>query len=198
MGYTFNNFYELIEFQGNKRKNKIALLVDDTKITYGDILEHADKLAAYLRDKGENEGDKVALFLRNSPEFIYSIFAVAKLGAILVPINTFLKEEELSYILENSESTFLIASMIHKQVVDKSLASTLCRDILWEGEVEEGLKLHFNEVAEENNTVDAIEKGLDDIAVLIYTSGTTGKPKGAMLSNKIYFQMQIQDEEPLM
>jgi len=184
MGYTFNNFYELIEFQGNKRKNKIALLVDDTKITYGDILEHVDKFAAYLNDKGVNEGDKVALFLRNSPEFIYSIFAVAKLGAILVPINTFLKEEELSYILENSESTFLIASMIHKQVVDKSLASTLCRDILWEGEVEEGLKLHFNEVAEENNTVDAIEKGLDDIAVLIYTSGTTGKPKGAMLSNK--------------
>ena len=184
MGYIFNNFYELIEFQGNKRKNKVALLVDDTKITYGDILEHVDKLASYLNDKGVNEGDKVALFLRNSPEFIYSIFAVAKLGAILVPINTFLKEEELSYILENSESTFLIASMIHKQVVDKSLASTLCRDILWEGEVEAGLKLHFNEVAEENNTVDAIEKGLDDIAVLIYTSGTTGKPKGAMLSNK--------------
>jgi long-chain acyl-CoA synthetase len=184
MEYKFNTFYELITHQGKKRKNKIALFVDDDKITYGKILESADKLAVYLRDKGVKEGDKVALFLRNSPEFIYSIFAVSKLGAILVPINTFLKEEELSYILENSESTFLIASTIHKKIVDNSLASTLCKAILWEGETKEGQQLHFNEVNQVHNTIDIVEKGLNDIAVLIYTSGTTGKPKGAMLSNK--------------
>ncbi len=181
MKYRFNNFYELIVYQGIKRKNKVALLADDTKITYGSILKNVDNLAVYLKDKGIKEGDKVALFLRNSPEFIYSIFAIAKIGAILVPVNTFLKEEELSYILENSESTFLIASTIYKRVVDSSLASTLCSDILWEGEtVEDGLQ-SFNEI-ESNNTVDATKKTLDDIAVLIYTSGTTGKPKGAMLS----------------
>jgi len=181
MKYRFNNFYELIVYQGIKRKNKVALLADDTKITYGSILKNVDNLAVYFKDKGIKEGDKVALFLRNSPEFIYSIFAIAKIGAILVPVNTFLKEEELSYILENSESTFLIASTIYKRVVDSSLASTLCSDILWEGEtVEDGLQ-SFNEI-ESNNTVDATKKTLDDIAVLIYTSGTTGKPKGAMLS----------------
>jgi len=185
MAYPFDNFYELILFQAKKRKNKVALLVDNTKITYGDILEQVDNLAAYLSDKGVKEGDRVALFLRNSPEFIYSIFAVAKLGAILVPINTFLKEEELSYILENSESTFLIASTIYKKVVDNSLASILCSDILWEGEVgeEDGLQ-SFNEIVQPSTATDATEKTLGDIAVLIYTSGTTGKPKGAMLTYK--------------
>jgi len=188
MKYTFNTFYELIAYQGKKRKNKVALFVDDTKITYGNILENADKLAVYLSNNGVKEGDKVALFLRNSPEFIYSIFAVSKLGAVLVPINTFLKEEELSYILENSESTFLIASDIHKKVVNASLASTLCHNILWEGveadNLEKGFQAHFGEVMRVSDTIDAIEKTLDDIALLIYTSGTTGKPKGAMLSNK--------------
>jgi len=184
MEYQFNNFYELIAHQGTKRKNKVALLVDDVKITYGSILENADKLAVYLRDKGVKEGDKVALFLRNSPEFIYSIFAVSKLGAILVPINTFLKDEELSYILENSQSIFLIASDIHKKVVNNSLASTVCSDILWEGDIEQGNQSYFDEVMQVSGNIDAVEKALDDIALLIYTSGTTGKPKGAMLSNK--------------
>lgn len=52
MAYKFNNFYELITFQAKKRKNKVALLVDDTKITYKEILERADKLAAFLAKKG--------------------------------------------------------------------------------------------------------------------------------------------------
>ncbi|HEC45192.1 MAG TPA: long-chain fatty acid--CoA ligase, partial [Epsilonproteobacteria bacterium] len=134
MEYKFNNFYELITFQAKKRRSKVALLVDNEKITYGDILEKADKLAGFLAGKGVKEGDRIALFLRNSPEFIYTIFAASKLGAILVPVNTFLKEEELSYILEDSGSAVLVASTVHDKVVNSSKASSLCQFILWEGE----------------------------------------------------------------
>ncbi|MCF6207359.1 MAG: AMP-binding protein, partial [Sulfurovum sp.] len=184
MRYQCKNFYELIEHQGKKRKNKVALLVDDKKITYGELLESVDKLAVYLHERGVKEGEKVALFSRNSPEFIYSIFAITKLGAILVPVNTFLKEEEFSYILENSQSAFLITSTIYKKVVEGSSASTLCKDILWEGEVSEDCSSCFDKVMQLTGIVDPAEKALDDIAVFIYTSGTTGKPKGAMLSYK--------------
>ena len=186
MAYKFNNFYELIAFHGKKRKNKVALLVDETKITYGEIKERADKLAAFLVDKGVKEGDKVALFLRNSPEFIYSIFAVSKVGAILVPVNTFLKDEELSYILKDSGSSVLIASSIHDKVVNHSQASSLCDFIIWEGdeEVKGEQHLHFSKALENNSSVEHIVRNLEDTAVIVYTSGTTGKPKGAMLSNK--------------
>jgi len=186
MGYKFNNFYELIAFHAKKRKNKVALLVDETKITYAEIKERADKLAAFLVDKNVKEGDKVALFLRNSPEFIYSIFAISKIGAILVPINTFLKDEELSYILKDSESSVLIASAIHDKVVNQSQASTLCNFIIWEGDEEvKGEKhLHFNAALQSNSAVEHKVRDLEDTAVIVYTSGTTGKPKGAMLSNK--------------
>ncbi len=186
MKYKFNNFYECITYQAKKRKNKTALLVENEKITYGEILQSADNLAAYLADKGVKEGDKVALFLRNSSEFIYSIFAVSKLGAILVPVNTFLKEEELTFILENSGSTFLIASTIHDKVVNGSQAGKLCSHILWEGgDVSvKNKNLCMYEALEFDSSVKSVHKNLDDTSVLVYTSGTTGKPKGAMLTNR--------------
>lgn len=189
MDYKFNNFYELITFQAKKRGKKVALFVDDEKITYGDILEAVDKLAAFLSDKGVKKGDKVAFFLRNSPEFIYSIFAASKLGAIVVPINTFLKEDELSYILEDSGSSVLIASSIHEKVVNSSKASTLCRFILWEGDSSAQGEQHyaFDEALKIESSVVQTPTALEDTAVIIYTSGTTGKPKGAMLSHKNIF-----------
>ena len=184
MDYPFNNFYELATHQALKRKKKVALLVDNAKITYGDIHENADKLAAFLSKKGVKEGDKVALFLRNSPEFIYSIFAMSKIGAILVPINTFLKEEELTYILKDSGASVLIASEVHKKVVHASEASALCEFIVWEGEQSSTDTIHFDDISKNTLEVESAQTTLEDTAVIIYTSGTTGKPKGAMLSNK--------------
>jgi long-chain acyl-CoA synthetase len=186
MAYPFNNFYELITFQAKKRKKKVALFVDDEKITYGEILENVDRLAGFLADKGVKEGDKIALFLRNSPEFIYTIFAVSKLGAILVPINTFLKEDELTYILEDSGSSVLMASSIHEKVVNSSKASTLCKFIVWEDKtaVKGEQHYHFDEALRSQTNIEPAVMRLVNTAVLIYTSGTTGKPKGAMLSNK--------------
>ena len=186
MVYPFSNLYELIAFQAKRRKSKVALLVDNTKITYAEVLKASDSLAGFLANQGVREGDKVALFLRNSAEFIYAIFAISKLGAIVVPINTFLKEEELSYILENSGSSVLIASSIYSKVVNNSKASKLCDFILWKGDAfAKGEKdFHFAEALKSDAIVMHTELVLEDTAVIIYTSGTTGRPKGAMLSNR--------------
>lgn len=189
MDYELNNFYELIKHQASKRANKTALLVEDEKITYIQILQKADTLAGFLEDKGVKKGDTVALFLRNSAEFVISIFAVNKLGAILVPINTFLKEEELSYILEDSGASVVIASAIHDKVVNSSKATLLCKFILWEGDEKAQGVQHFlfEEALQSQYTATHQNRKLEDTAVIIYTSGTTGKPKGAMLSHKNIF-----------
>jgi len=184
MDYQFSNLYEVITYQAKKRKRKVALLVDSEKITYGDILEKVDKLAGFFTQKGIKEGDRVALFLRNSPEFIYTIFAVSKIGAISVPINTFLKEEELDYILEDSGAKLFVTSQIYEKVVNAGSARALCGSILWEGESENQDHILFDEALSIETRVEHVERSLDDCAIIIYTSGTTGKPKGAMLSNK--------------
>lgn len=189
MDYTFNNFYELITYQAKERGKKVALFVGDEKITYREILKAADRFAGFLSDKGVERGDRVALFLRNSPEFIYTVFAASKLGAIVVPINIFLKEEELSYILEDSGSAVLIASSNYDKVVNNSKASALCQSIVWEGDRTAQGEQHyfFTEALNTEFTVEPADAALEDTAVIIYTSGTTGKPKGAMLSHKNIF-----------
>lgn len=184
MDYPFNNFYELIQKQAKDRGKKVALFDGEEKIRYSEVLHKADKLAAYMSDKGIGRGDKVALFLRNSPEFIYSLFAVSKLGAILVPINTFLKGEELSYILEDSGAKLLISSAIHQKVVHASRVDELCLLTIWEGELQQtdARNIPFIEAISTTLDVGLVASALEDTAVIIYTSGTTGKPKGAMLS----------------
>ncbi len=186
MDYPYSNFYEFLAAQAKKRRRKVALFVDDEKITYGEVLERVDRLAAFFSQRGIREGDKVALFLRNSPEFIYAVFAISKIGAIVVPVNTFLKEEELSYILKDSESTALVASMVYEEVVNRSNAQVQCELVLWEGEAPktDEKNVGFEEALASTAAVPHVSRSLEDTAVLIYTSGTTGKPKGAMLSNK--------------
>ena len=201
MDQKFSNLYEVITDQSKKRKRKVALLVDSKKIRYGDILEKVDKLAGYFRQKGIKEDDKVALFLRNSPEFIYTIFAVSKIGAISVPINTFLKKEELDYILKDSAAKMLVTSQIHEKVVNAGSASSLCEAILWEGESQNSDQVLFDEALSVETRIEHVERALDDCAVIIYTSGTTGKPKGAMLSNQnilsnIEFSRKVMEVKP--
>ena len=190
MVYTFHSFYELIVRQAKRYTKKTALFVDDEKITYADILQRADAIAAFLSNKGVKRGDRIALVLRNSPEFVYMVFAASKLGAVLVPINTFLKNEELSYILEDSGSSVLAASMLYEKTVKESDAGKLCKLMVWEGESfgpTDEQNHGFGEALECEKDVIADLIGLEDTAVIFYTSGTTGKPKGAMLSHKNIF-----------
>jgi len=186
MEYAYSNFYEFLSDQVKKQGSKTALYADDEKFSYRQVLERVDRLAAFLLQKGIEEGDKVALFLRNSPEFIFTVFAISKIGAIVVPVNTFLKEDELSYILTDSESKALVASTVHANIVNRSNAKVKCTFLLWEGDGdEEGKKeFAFERVWKSEVETAHVGRGLEDTAVIFYTSGTTGKPKGAMLSNK--------------
>ncbi len=189
MRYRFNNFYELILSQGESRGRKVALFVGSEKIRYRDLLKNVDRFAGFLQSKGVKEGDRIALFLRNSPEFIITLFALSKLGAISVPINTFLKSDELNYILEDSGATMLVASAIHEKVVHGAEVENLCSLIIWEGglRVLNDFNVSFEAALEAKLEAKAVMRKLDDTAVIIYTSGTTGKPKGAMLSYKNIF-----------
>jgi len=184
--YRFNNFYEMIFEHAQKRPRKKALFVGEEEIRYRELLERVDAFAGYLHEIGVQPEERVALFMRNSWEFVVAVLAISKVGAITVPVNTFLKSEELSYILEDSGAVVILASAQHEKVVHDSRVRELCRKIIWEG----GLRLadEFNVTFEEalaaNLSCKPVMRTLDDLAVFFYTSGTTGKPKGAMLSYK--------------
>ncbi len=189
MKYLFDNFYHLIATQAQQRGSKTALFVGEEKINYREIHNKADIFAAFLANNGIGKGDKVALFLRNSAEFIYSLLAISKLGAVSVPINTFLKEGEVSYILEDSGAKMLIASMVHEKVCKHQEVQQHIALTIWEGESSQYDTRHvpFDKALTFPESVADAGAKMDDLAVIIYTSGTTGKPKGAMLSYRNIF-----------
>lgn len=191
--YPYETFYEMMQHHAKSNGGKTALFLNKQKVSYGDLLQKADCFAGYLYRHGVKKGDRVALFLRNSIEFIVSLIAISKLGAVSVPVNTFLKEDELGYILKDSGATLLIASSVHEAVVRKACYGELARHIIWEGELHNNdtRNIHFCDTLKATCKSEIAPCTLDDTAVLIYTSGTTGKPKGAMLSYRNIFSNAI-------
>ncbi len=169
-----------------KSPNRKAIFIEDNKITYKELLWRVDTLAGYLHHIGVKADDRVAIFLRNSWEYIVSIIAICKVGAISVPINTFLKSDELRYILEDSKATVLISSGMYEKVVDEARADEIVNFSIWEGSLQrvKDRSISFQAILQERLSSQTIIRRLDDLAVFFYTSGTTGRPKGAMLSYK--------------
>lgn len=88
--------------------NIVALISKDHKVTYGDLIKKVEALSIGLLKLGIKKGDKVSIWCPNCVEWIVAKFAIASIGAILVPISTRFKSSELAYILEDSDSTTLI------------------------------------------------------------------------------------------
>ncbi len=175
--YKYNNFYEILESNEKKFAKKPIIFLGKEKVTNAQLKQKVDTLANYLDEQGVKKGDKVAIVLGNSIEFIVSLFAITKLGAVAVPINNFLKHEELGYIIGNCDAKIVISSKEYKE--ELSLIANMSTSILWIDTQDLSTKFNYNA----SNS----EAKIDDLAVIIYTSGTTGNPKGAMLSYKNIF-----------
>ena len=196
--YPYRNFYELIQKNAEKFGKKPALFEEKQKITHRQLREYVDSFAKYLELIGVRKGDHVSILMGNSKEFIISFLAIGKLGATPVPVNTFLKREEIEYILDHSDSKVLITQdKFSKELVD-IFQKTKVEKIIWQGDhknfdqknlpFEEGLTIKDYEHIEPRSDI-------DDTAVIIYTSGTTGKPKGVMLSYRNIFSNLINIEK---
>ena len=118
LNYPFHNFYEIVEENAKRFKNKTIIYDEgNKKITSLEFQKRVDSFARFLEISGISKGDKVALVLANSSEFVISIFAITKIGAVVVPINNFLKSEELEYILKDSQAKMLITqTKFHKEL----------------------------------------------------------------------------------
>lgn len=157
-----------------KAGSKPAIFHGEQQITYADLLGQAQSLSAHLQGAfGIKPGDRVALSLKNCPEFVPALFGILAAGAVVAPINNFLKPNEVGYILNDAGIDLMISdgSMVEAVSPIQALRPQIK---VWQ--VEEIPKLPEGASARTDRT----ER---DLAVIIYTSGTTGRPKGAMLSH---------------
>ena len=190
MKYKYNNFYEMIEENAKKYKNKPAYFIDNRKITWERFKKKVDTFSRALHLLGVKKGDKIPILVTNSLEFIVAMQGIQKIGAVAVPINTFLKEDEIAFILNDIEANMLIASSKLKNNIKNIRKKTSVKKIIWEGDIEkvDENNISFKEILSNFDSHEVIDTPkIDDLAFIIYTSGTTGKPKGAMLTYKNIF-----------
>ena len=161
----------------DQQANRTALFWGDDTFTYSQLLQQSRRVAHLLRRQFDVQpGDRVALWLRNCPEFIAALFGALEAGAVVVPINNFLKPDEVNFILADAGVEVLISEAAMNEALSKLSA---VRPVLRALRVEEFAG------ATETPASDSSLPGRQqqDLAVIIYTSGTTGYPKGAMLSH---------------
>jgi len=179
---------ELLEKWSRLQPEKTYLYFHNEQITFKKLFDNVNSVGLYLKHLGIKRGDRVALYLRNSPEFLYAWFALNKIGAVMVPINTAFKKDETSYVLQNSECKGIIA---HADVLEEVIvpAAKGTSSIEWISAVSpvmiEGI-LPFSQFLKQKGPLKTTRWPDDDLASILYTSGTTGNPKGVMCPHRYY------------
>ncbi|MFY9396997.1 MAG: long-chain fatty acid--CoA ligase [Desulfomonilia bacterium] len=181
---------------------------DFRSITWKEAQRQSFELASGLKALGLKRGEKVAIFSESRPRWVISAQAIQILGGIEVPLYPTLSEDELSYMISDSESKIAICSTREKaEMARKIKPGTGLETIIvmesWNGPAGEGI-YHFNEVLEtgrKNLDMDGLRRSIqaarpEDMVSIIYTSGTTGKPKGAVITHGNWVAAMRQFADP--
>jgi long-chain acyl-CoA synthetase len=160
-----------------KRPDKIALYWGESEFSYATLSAQSGAVAAELTGKfGVKPSDRVGLWVKNCPEFVSSVFGILSAGGVIVPINSFFKPAEVSYIVNDSGANVLITDAELAAHAETLKAARPPLEIL---RVEQ-----FGAIGTTDSRFTVHDSLTEsDLAALLYTSGTTGHPKGAMLTH---------------
>jgi len=165
-----------------KRPDKTALFWGEREYSYAELWQQTDWISHQLRQAlNVKPGDRVGLWLKNCPEFVGSLFGILHSGAVAVPINNFLKPDEVNYILNDAGIDVLITDADLGSHVRALHAARPTLKLLKIEDLNERPPVDGRAPSRSKPHVTQAKPA--DLAVLIYTSGTTGRPKGAMLSH---------------
>ena len=179
----------LLERRAHDLPDREFLVYGEETWTFGEVEAAAARLAGGLAELGVSREARVALFLPNCAEFVNCYFAVGKLGATTVPINTAYRGYMLEYVLNDTACPFLIVDAAFLDRVRDALpqlehlTSVIVRGET-DGSVElPGMKMISLRDVDGDPRRTAAEVAFDDVSCVIYTSGTTGPSKGVPLTN---------------
>ena len=165
------------------------LIYEGERRSFNDLMDEADALAAALQARGVAPGDRVALAMRNYPEWMSAFIAVTSIGAVIVPVNSWGKPADIAYTVEDAGAKVAICDQQRYLGVAQRFQEVGIDTLIARPEDENnplGLQAFvagFQGVAPQPVTIAG-----DDLAMIMYTSGTSGKPKGAASTHRALCQ----------
>jgi len=195
------SLYYNLEVSATRYPDKAAILFYDTRISYAEMRETTEKLAGYLQKVcGIKRGDRVAVYMQNSPQFMLAYYAILRADAMVVPINAMLTTEEVRHVVQDSGAKTIFAAQellprLTQLQKDGTLAHVISAtysdylrektdlavpDFVAAPRVTQAGVTNWQDALAAAHVPDKALAGPDDLCVMPYTSGTTGLPKGCI------------------
>lgn len=194
--------YDNLEVSTRRYPNKTAIYFYGTKISYQRLYHEVNRLAGFFQRAGIAKGDRILLYMQNSPQFIIAFHAIVRVGAVVVPINPMNKKGELRGYLQDCEPRLAVVGQeLFQEIAPLVEGTTLERVVVstYSDYLEKETDLKVPDISKApravfdaefvtpwlnalsyDESLETCEGSPEDMAVLPYTSGTTGKPKGCI------------------
>ncbi len=195
------NIAKLRELKVQEEAEQVSFVSGGRELTNYEFLREARKLVTVLKYLGVKRGDRVIVQMPNCIEVLQSFGAIWRLGAVVVPVNYLMKDDEIASIYEDSGAQVVVSvkDFLPKIQVGQARAPQVKTVILVNDDVPEGLYSFHALVDKAPETKDIVETQDDELAALIYTAGTTGQSKGVMLTHgSLYANSKMSYESTLM
>jgi long-chain acyl-CoA synthetase len=165
-------------------QDKEALVFEGRSFSFNDLNALIEKLAGGLHSLGIAQGEVVTLYASNSWEWVVSYFAIARIGAVINPVNTMLTPTEIEYVVRDCGARAIITSADKAPPIMRVKATSNVGTIISFGDAPEGTASFDDLTTRSLAPPPAVEVAPEALSTICYTSGTTGHPKGAMQSHK--------------
>jgi len=168
------------------RGERTAVLFEDQRLTYNQLLTQANKFANALRELGVQEGDRLILRTPNIPPALVANFAILKLGAVCAPTSPLFSRTEIAHVANDAEAVAIIVSsaLLGEVEAARDGLQTVKHIIVVGGDAAEVKAkgfLPYGELLQSGEpSLDPVLRQREDVGLLLYTSGTTGRPKGTV------------------
>ncbi|MEH6583610.1 MAG: class I adenylate-forming enzyme family protein [Halioglobus sp.] len=172
--------------EGRQHGDKVFVTFGDERYTFDAFFEAADRLAGHMVNHyGIGKGDRVAIAMRNYPEWMMAYVAIASIGAVVVPLNSWGQADELEYALGDAGAKLVFCDQQRADCVVDRLQGLQCKAIIAKAESDPDHEWLDSWTSTQQGPAELpdIDISSGDLAMIMYTSGTTGKPKGAASTN---------------
>jgi long-chain acyl-CoA synthetase len=164
--------------------DRTFLVYRDERLSYAETLAQADAFAAALVGLGVGRGDRVAIAMRNYPEWVVAFIAITSIGAISVSMNAWWQEQETAYALENCGATVLVGDEERVRRAHAAAQGLGCRLVTVRTDATIEGAVRWTDLVVPGTPRPETPIDPDDDATILYTSGTTGRPKGAVSTHR--------------